>query len=179
MGEHPRLLVPLDGTSFAESALPVARDLARRLHGDLVLVHAEPLAQTDLAYGAPGASLRHGTYSTPNIQPFPVVYPVGEALDTGHESYLRRVAGELTREGTVVAIENRDGDVVEVITDAARKHGAALVVMATSARTGLRRAVLGSIAGEVLRKSATPLVMLQRSGREVVRGAEPACTHLK
>ena len=159
VGEHPRLLVPLDGSSFAESALPVARDLARRLDGDLVLVHAKPVDQTDLVYGTARAPLWHGTHSTPYMQPFPMAYPVDEALDTGHESYLRRVAGELKRDGTVVEIDNRDGDVVEVITDAAREHGAALVVMATSARTGLRRAVLGSIAGEVLRKGATPLVL--------------------
>ncbi len=168
VGEHPRLLVPLDGTSFAESALPVARELAQRLAGDLVLVHAKPVAQSNLVYGAPGAPLWHGTYSTPYMQPFPVAYPVGATVDTGHDSYLRRVAGELTHEGTVVEIDNRDGDVVEVITDAAREHGAALVVMATSARTGLRRAALGSIAGEVLRKGATPLVLLRSTGGNVV-----------
>ncbi len=38
--ETPRLLVPLDGSAFAERALPIACDLARQLRGWLTLVRA-------------------------------------------------------------------------------------------------------------------------------------------
>ena len=43
--------------------------------------------------------------------------------------------------------------------------GAALVFMATHGRTGLRRAVMGSVAGQVLELGTTPLVLIRPAAR--------------
>lgn len=40
---HPRLLVPLDGSTFAEAPLPVAASLAEALDGQLILLRALPI----------------------------------------------------------------------------------------------------------------------------------------
>jgi Universal stress protein family len=39
--------------------------------------------------------------------------------------------------------------------------GAALVVMATHGRTGLRRSIMGSVAGQVLERGSAPLVLVR------------------
>jgi len=41
--------------------------------------------------------------------------------------------------------------------------GAALVVMATHGRTGLRRSIMGSVAGQVLERGSVPLVLVRPS----------------
>jgi nucleotide-binding universal stress UspA family protein len=38
LDEHPRILVPLDGSSFAESAVAAAATLATDVHGELILL---------------------------------------------------------------------------------------------------------------------------------------------
>jgi hypothetical protein len=47
------------------------------------------------------------------------------------------------------------------IAEIATKTGAALVFMATHGRIGLHRAVLGSVAGQVLERGSTPLVLIR------------------
>ncbi|HEX5501491.1 MAG TPA: hypothetical protein VFW96_02640, partial [Thermomicrobiales bacterium] len=67
--DHPRVLVPLDGSAFAEAALPVAADLALTLRGSLALIRA-------VAPADPVAALvRRG------VEPGP-----GEALDHGGQA---------------------------------------------------------------------------------------------
>jgi nucleotide-binding universal stress UspA family protein len=46
------------------------------------------------------------------------------------------------------------------ITRAAAEHGADLIVMATHGRTGLHRAIVGSVAGTVLRTGSTPVLLV-------------------
>jgi hypothetical protein len=49
---------------------------------------------------------------------------------------------------------------------AAIDEQADLIVMATHGRTGIRRAVLGSVAGSVLRTTSTPVVLVHPTQHE-------------
>ena len=59
-----------------------------------------------------------------------------------------------------VKVDVRVGDPASGIAMAAIDESADLIVMATHGRTGIRRAVLGSVAGTVLRAGPTPVLLV-------------------
>ena len=145
-GERPRVLVPLDGSTFAESALPAARELAEALDGTLVLLQA--IRQPEHALTADGR----------------MVASVDQQLAAAREASLADlldVARRLGLEPGRVTLEVRVGAPASAIVAASRAHQAALVVMATHGRTGLVRLVTGSVAGEVLRRGTVPLLLVR------------------
>jgi nucleotide-binding universal stress UspA family protein len=137
-----KLLVPLDGTPQAASALPPARALARAVGASLVLLR---VVAEDNRHGAGG------------------VDPVVEAEDN-----LTRVAAEL-RSGSTLAVETavRRGNPAQRIVEEVLARGVDLVVMATHGRSGLPRAVLGSVAERVLVHSPVPVVLYRPGGKRV------------
>ncbi len=72
-------------------------------------------------------------------------------------------AQSLREAGFRTAIVIRAGDPVAEIVDCAGASEFDLIVMATHGRTGLRRALMGSVAQGVLERSTVP-VMLVREG---------------
>jgi nucleotide-binding universal stress UspA family protein len=144
---HSRVLVPLDGSAFAESALLTAEELLAP-DGTLVLTRVVPSAEdvatwpddTDLAYA-----------DDPQ-----------RTLDKVGRDYLEDVAAELRarRPERHVRLDVRAGWPAESIAAAVLEHNASLVVMAAHGRTGLRRLLLGSVASEVLRSAQSPLLLL-------------------
>ncbi|MDQ7842307.1 MAG: universal stress protein [Armatimonadota bacterium] len=62
--------------------------------------------------------------------------------------------------------------VPEAILDRAGQERAALIVMATHGRTGLRRALEGSVAEEVLRHARTPVLIVPLAALEELRTTE-------
>jgi nucleotide-binding universal stress UspA family protein len=74
--------------------------------------------------------------------------------------YIDVLAGTVSKRWPGVAIHTsvQFGAPAARIAETANKVGAALVYMATHGRTGLSRAVMGSVAGQVLEHGNTPLV---------------------
>jgi len=155
-----RIIVPLDGSAFAEEALPVAYALARSTGGSVTLVRAVP----PLSYGPPyGYSL--------------VVSPASdEVTDEMQQSrlqaahaYLEGVAKQFP--GTTIHVS--EGRPETVITQVSERENAALVVMTTHGRTGLPRFVMGSVALATLRRGLAP-VLLVRPARLQRAADEPS-----
>lgn len=144
-----RILVPLDGSALAAEALASAVELAKASpEAELVLFHA--LGLTIVLDPAPSAS--------------PVrTREEGIAL---LGTYRERVEGVRVR--TEVAL----GEAAPAVVEAARALGVDLVVMTTHGRTGLGRALFGSVAEAVLRHSPCP-VLVKRASR-VVEASRPA-----
>jgi nucleotide-binding universal stress UspA family protein len=137
-----RIIVPLDGSDFAETALPIAREMLGAA-GELVLVNVVPVPD------------RAGSRAYLDEE--------ATALGRDADSYLHKVAASLTaREPDLhVAVDIRVcEEAAQGIAAAVIDRGADLVVMSTRGRTGLGRAVLGSVAGEVLRAVAQPVVLV-------------------
>jgi nucleotide-binding universal stress UspA family protein len=143
----PTLVVPLDGSPFAEAALPVAGELATLLEAQLVLVSVLP------APGQPVAG--EGAIVTYVGETF-------ERLQTEAHSYLATTASRL---GPAVATEAvvRLGEPAEQIALEAEQRSAAAVIMATHGRAGAVRSLLGSVAGGVLHRVMTPVVVVRPS----------------
>lgn len=143
--DRPRLLVPLDGSAFAEEALPVAAKLGAALGGELVLLHAvSPFEQAFM----PEALLAN--------------FPKEEAA-RGEEarSYLHNLVARSAIGGCQAHFDVRLDVPTLAIEEAVRDHQASLVVMATHGRTALGRFVMGGIADAVLKHSRVPLLLVR------------------
>jgi nucleotide-binding universal stress UspA family protein len=150
LADQPRLLVPLDGSTFAESVLDVAAGLAEDLGAELVVVRVDPrprdvfTAEQAIAEGEE------------------------DALALEESEYLQNVTESLGRDWPDLRVrtELRFGPPAEAITSAAIESNAALVVMATHGRTGVVRTVVGSVAGRMLEFDTAPLVLVHPSTLE-------------
>lgn len=145
--EYRKILVPLDGSGFAEVALPHAQAIAERTGATLVLVRVvEPLA-----YQLP-----------PELR-----YVVdANALDKRRveeaETYLRARAGELEREGFKVHFRLAVGAPVALhILQAIADEGVDLVVMSTHGTSGISRWFVGSVARQVLLTAPVPVLLIR------------------
>jgi nucleotide-binding universal stress UspA family protein len=150
-----RILVPLDGSPFAETALGPALDLARRLDADVTLARA----------------VWAGAYVFPAVSGVEAM-EVARALAEEAHVYLERVRQELGA-GALVDIQVLQGVPAQALLDLVERGSYDLVVMASHARAGLARALLGSVADRMLH-GAAPVLLIRpeaaRAERPVVRG---------
>jgi nucleotide-binding universal stress UspA family protein len=140
------LLVPLDGSAFAEQALPLALALARQSKAALDLVRA------------------HGLYALEDRAGAWAPYdPAEDAEFRRHEQgYLDGVARRISGEHPVrVTCVVADGAAADAILGRAREVAADLVVMTTHGRGPVSRAFLGSVADELVRRCPVPVLLVR------------------
>ena len=82
-------------------------------------------------------------------------------------AYLNEIASTERKEGMSVRTSVRTGKPADAILMLAHHIHADLIVMATHGRSGLGRVLLGSVADQVLRASAIPVVLLRPGARPV------------
>ncbi len=143
-----RIIVPLDGSAFAESAIPAAAALARGLRGhlELVMVHSPALAGP-----SPTAALAQDA----RIRAYEEAYVIQKARSSADAA-----------DGPV-ASSVLDGPVAAALTDHVRSRKADLVVMTTPGRTGLSRFFLGSVADRLVRELHCPILLLPPDAPQV------------
>jgi nucleotide-binding universal stress UspA family protein len=143
------ILVPLDGSPFAEQALPWALCLARRAGAALDLVRGHVL----YALAQPAAAWA----------PFD---PVAEAECKQEEcAYLNAVARRLTAVAPVSIRRTLvDGYETEGILRRVQDDRADLVVMATHGRGPVGRFFLGSVADVLVRETSAPVLLVRPHG---------------
>lgn len=141
-----RILVPLDRSPEAEPVIPIVADTARAGHAVVRLLHVAP--EPEVQMDARGRVVAYADQEMVRLG--------NEALD-----YLRTV--ELYFDGVQVETIVRFGDPVSEILHEAEAFGADLIAVTATGRSGIGRAVLGSVAEHVYRKAKVP-VMLIRPG---------------
>lgn len=149
------ILVPLDGSSFAEAALPTAEAMATSFQGQLVLLHVVPVPEHVLT--ANGHVVSYLAYGR---QAYTVERQVKAHVARARD-YLNRIASRLGIERSSIELDVRVGPPAEAISAASRDHESSLVVMASHGRAGLSRWFRGSVAGEVLHDGSTPLLLVR------------------
>lgn len=135
------ILVPLDGSRLAESALGPAMALAERLKSRVTLLHILERRAPDTIHGE-----RHLTSA-------------GEA-----EAYLLGISSRFADAGIAVETHthpNPEGDVAASIAIHARGHRADLIVLCAHGQGGLRGWLFGTIAQRLVRHSGTPVLMIR------------------
>lgn len=144
------LLVPLDGSTFAETALSHAEAVALHLDGTITLLR---VAEPNVGY-----------YPDPAVgQPY--VSDIGEQLlrdeEANAKKYLDEIAARLTANNVKVRPIVRVGFPAGGIIDEAELCKADLIIMATHGRTGLGDRLMGSVAHEVLHHGRLPILLVR------------------
>lgn len=144
-----RIGVAYDGTSEADLALAEAAGAATRLAAPLHLYHAMHAISKDPAWDK---FRGHMTDFGRGI------------LDAG----LKQLPHELEATSTVL-----EGDVAEVIAEAASSDDVALLYVGSRGYGPLREALFGGVGGGLLQCVRCPLVIVPRGAQPAVRGRSP------
>jgi nucleotide-binding universal stress UspA family protein len=139
-GPLRRILVPVDGSPHSAAILELVKPLALQVGADVVLLRVTPRV----------------------LDPVPMWASTSAPLAT-HDPLrpIEEIADALEEEGLTAWAAKAEGDPAEQIIKESRGVGADLIAMATHARVGFERAVVGSVTEAVLRHSELP-VLVQR-----------------
>lgn len=138
------ILVPLDGTAYAEEALPYATALARAFDADLWLVR---VADTTAVSEDPVSSI--------------ALWNEQRQMERESDTYLHALTDRLGDEGIRAHPQPLAGFIEDEILAYERKAEADLVVIATHGRSGLRRLGFRSLAERILRLGTAPVLMIR------------------
>ena len=144
-----KILVPIDFSSSSDKTVDFASTLAKQFNAFLILMHvidSAPYSVTD----------------TLNVVKH------RRSLEMIARSLLKNLMEPLLKRHLVVRPYLVSGTASEEILKKARQDRVDLIVMGTHGRTGLKHALLGSVAERVVRLSSCPVltVRLAPSGRK-------------
>jgi nucleotide-binding universal stress UspA family protein len=139
---YTRILVPLDGSTTAEKALPYARLVSLRLRVPVELLAIVDVVEIGLRLSSDKGHLLNS---------------VIESTMRRSEQYLKKVAESFS--GVEVRCTVEKGVAEEVIIDQAAADQGTLISMAAHGRSGMDRWLLGSVAEKVLRGASNPVLM--------------------
>ena len=152
-----KILVPLDGSRFAEAALPKAMELfSNNPDATLILLRAT------------GATT------------FPGVDPIDARVSVIHEAedYLETVAARLREDGvSAVRTSVWYGAAAPAILEAARIANPDLIMMSAHGGSGIGRLIAGSVAESVLRDTRTPIFLIRAEDTPMETSVGRASTH--
>jgi nucleotide-binding universal stress UspA family protein len=154
------ILVPLDGSTFGEHALPAALGIARRCGASLQVIRVHTafvLAESGLVYDE----------------------RVDRQLREQEQDYLEAVVKRVQAVSPVpVTCVLRDGLVTDGICEQVTASNAELIVMTTHGRGALSRFWLGSVADNLIRRAPVPILLQrpQKTAPELTQ--EPVLRHV-
>lgn len=170
-----KLLIPLDGSNFAEEVLGPAAELVARSCAEvhlLEVVNGSQVYPTWITSPYMEGALK-GRYDWPRGVPMrSPEHPIemGVLVETAAQAvertcrvakdYLNTVSARYFNGEAETKVEVGE-DPAEEIVDYIRREKIDLVAMATHGRTGVARLLLGSVAAKVLRARAAPLFLVR------------------
>ncbi|MHB8578359.1 MAG: universal stress protein [Ignavibacteriaceae bacterium] len=143
------LLVPLDGSTLAESVLPAVAFLAKKLSASVTLIHIIEKDAPEKVHGQ-----RH------------------LKLSKQAEGYLESIAGLEIFKGTKIEIhvhEEKVSDVPKSIADHIKELNQDIVILCAHGNVRLHGMIFGSVAQQVISRGKTPVLLINPGG-ENLRG---------
>ena len=148
-----RLVVPLDGSPFAEQSLPIAKEISRRLGTPIYLVRAvNPVELMPPAIGF-GEAI-----------PVEIYEETEEQMEKDARDYLDEVAQRLRDQGLPVTTRVLPGPPATAIAEATQLGD--VVVLCSHERSGVMRWLLGSVAEQLTREDQSPVILVPGSEPE-------------
>lgn len=138
-----RIMVPVDGSEFANQILTMACDLAKQANAEVMLLRAVR-PQLELS-----------------LDGYVEVGDIEAAQEALAQAELETQASEVRKTGARVSAMARIGYAAEAIVDEAITVPGTLIAMTTHGRSGLSRWALGSVADKVLHASTVPLLLIR------------------
>jgi nucleotide-binding universal stress UspA family protein len=153
-GETPqvtKVLVPLDGSGFAEQVLPWVQTFANVSNAEMILL-AVPEVPEPALYGA----MREA------------VEELRERAEANSRRYIQGVAKQLQEMGVNARPTVSGSRPATAILEVAEREDVDLIMLATHGRGGMERLVLGSVADRVVHHALCPvfLVPVHERGRK-------------
>ena len=152
---YQHIVVGLDGSVLAEAILPHVEALARQFGSRVTLVRATVSAEDLSRDMASRVTAMAGAGAI--VDPT----PIQEADTREAEEYLQSVVRRLARPDLQLSAEHPAGDPSRVLVERAHALGADLLALTTHGRGGLGRLFYGSVAEEVLRQAACPVLLVR------------------
>ena len=131
------ILFATDFSPAAARAIPFVKELARHFQSNLVALHTRPPLFNSVT--------RPMTWATDV-----------EAEKISEQEHLEELLNTFAGINTEVLIE--EGDIQSRLNDAIQKHNTDLVIIGTHGRTGVAKILLGSVAEEIFRTVACPVL---------------------
>lgn len=140
------ILVPLDGSTFGEQALPIAQSVARRTGAALRLIHVYvPFSERYLEDKA--------------------ILDATIRVKEQKNAYLHELADRLTSSSdisiTSALLDGKVGQIIEALMNYATATRVDLIVMTTHGYGALTRFWLGSIADKLVRRAPMPILFVR------------------
>jgi nucleotide-binding universal stress UspA family protein len=149
---YTKILVPLDGSSVAETVLPHVQKIARGAgNPEIILfrVCEPPVLLADYPADLPLDWTDHVKLETDHIQELCRIY-------------LSRVEKDLRASGLKITTEASVGsNVAEQIIEYAVRNKVDMIVLATHGRSGISRWAFGSVANKILHSSPVPVMIVR------------------
>ena len=151
---YQRILVPLDGSKQAESALPLASQLAGISNAEVTLLRV-----VEYPY-AMYARCESSTFMHPN-QPDEKLLAEKAAFCREAEYYLKGLVSILEMTVSKASIEVQECPVVHSILNTVEKAKIDLIVMSTVGRDH-NPLLMGAVANRILREASVPVILVRR-----------------
>jgi nucleotide-binding universal stress UspA family protein len=157
-----RILVPIDFSDATPPVIDLARQLAKGLDAEILLVHVKDRS----AAVAPGA-LGYGLTGMPELAPMPgVPVPVFDPMpqpipeNEDQKSKLAQWQREIAQDDIKVSLHEPTGTVAEEILNQANVLHADLIVMGTHGHGAMYNLLVGSVTKGVLKHSKRPVLLV-------------------
>ena len=151
-----RLLVPLDGSRFGSRALRYATAVAQHFDAEIILIRVIRPTTPVIAAEA------HGIASPAESE---IAVQAALEADKRKTARAKRYLSEKVRiiksRHTKASYRMAIGDPAQSIMQFSKNENVDLIVMTTHGKSGLRRAVMGSIADVVIRESGKPVLVIR------------------
>jgi nucleotide-binding universal stress UspA family protein len=163
-----KILLPLDGSDFGRMAFRTVGRLFDPESTHLTIAHVAPIPE-GVAGPLPPPSIIAG-WSDSVLMPWrdraQFQHPIyqSQAWVSTREEVIDALDDDVKRlaeAGYEVSLAVRFGDPAQELADLVDEEGVDAVVIATHGRSGLSRAVLGSVAERLLRMVVVPVVMVR------------------
>lgn len=155
MNAVQRILVATDLSEGSEAMFSLAEDLARRSGAQLIVAHIADRVEYD--------EIRRETRMGLDEYIEKLRLSIRYAFEKSIED---RAPARPVR----IEVALKAHSVPQELLEMARREQADLIMLGTHGRTGLARAMLGSVAEEVLRHAVTPVLVVPRSAARVAEG---------
>lgn len=139
-----KILVPTDFTEHANYAMEVAAQIARKIGGEIVLLHMLELPSTLSDKVSPG-------YDIPEIMFFKN-YAVNKLEETANSSVLN---------GLTVSTAMKLGKASEGVLAVSKAENVDIIVMGSHGASGFQEMLVGSNAEKVVRSSEIPVLVIK------------------
>ena len=147
MSAYRKILVAVDGSSASMKGLREAVRLAKNDRAQLFILNVV-----------------NEFYAYAHLDGYIPAMDIVASLREGGRQVLAKAKVVADKEGVrakVLMRETPGGAAADLIVREARKQRAGLIVLGTHGRRGLRRAVLGSDAEQVVRRSSVPVLLVR------------------